>query len=156
MERSEEDGLRFIWRLMLNQRDCSLEVTEENTSDSEVLRPLLEDVNFENALEDGAYNTNNAFESMKSNGADCPSIKIRGNAVVGKEESTRSMAVLEYKKMGYKGWRQMYQYGRQWAVEGLFSSIMRIFGETVRAESPDGTISEVKIAFILYNILISI
>ena len=66
------------------------------------------------------------------------------------------MAVLEYQKMGYKGWRQMHQYGRQWAVEGLFSSIKRIFGETVRADSPDGMISEVKRAFILYNVLISI
>ena len=57
---------------------------------------------------------------MKSNGADCPGIKIRGNAVVGKEESSRSMAALEYQNMGYKGWRQMHQYGRRWAVEGLF------------------------------------
>ena len=139
-----------------SKRLLSLEVTEENTSDSEVLRPLLKDVNFEDALEDGAYDTNDAFEFMKSNGADCPGIKIRGNAVVGKEESARSMAVLEYQNMGYKGWRQMHQYGRRWAVEGLFSSIKRIFGETVRAASPEGIISEVKRAFILYNILISI
>ena len=34
MERREEDGLRFIWRLMLDQGDHSLEITEENTSDS--------------------------------------------------------------------------------------------------------------------------
>ena len=137
-----------------SKRLLSLEVTEENTSDSEVLRPLLKDVNFEDALEDGAYDTNDAFEFMKSNGADCPGIKIRGNAVVGKEESARSMAVLEYQKMGYKGWRQMHQYGRRWAVEGLFSSIKRIFGETVRAASPEGMISEVKRAFILYIISI--
>ncbi len=74
---------------------------------------------------------------------------------VAEEKSARSMAVLEY-KMGYKGWRQMHQYGIQWAVEGLFSSIKRIFGETVRADSPEAMISEAKKAFILYNILISI
>ncbi len=117
---------------------------------------MLEDVNFENALEDGAYDTNDAFEFMKSNGADCPGIKIRGNAVVGKEESARSMAVLEYQKMGHKGWRQMHQYRRRWAVEGLFSSIKRIFGETVRTASPERIISEVKKVFILYDILVSI
>ena len=139
-----------------SKRLLSLEVTEENASDSEVLRPLLKDVNFEDALEDGAYDTNDAFEFMKSNCSDCPGIKIRGNAVVGKEESVRSMAVLEYQKMGYKGWRQMHPYGRRWAVEGLFSSIKHIFGETVRAASPEGMILEVKRAFILYNILISI
>jgi len=62
-----------------------------------------------------------------------PGIKIRENAIVGKDASSRSTAVLEFKKMGYKGWKQMHQYGRRWAVEGFFSSIKRIFGETVRA-----------------------
>ncbi len=61
---------------------------------------MLKDVNFEDAFENDAYDINDAFEFMKSNGADCPGIMIRGNAVVGKEESTRSMAVLEYKKNG--------------------------------------------------------
>ncbi len=58
--------------------------------------------------------------------------------------------------MGYKAWKQMHQYGRRWAAEGLFSSVKRIFGETVRASSPDGMVSEVKRVFIFYNILISI
>jgi hypothetical protein len=42
----------------------------------------------------------------------------------------------------------MHQYGRRWAVEGFFSSIKRIFGETVRASSPEGMIAEIKRAFI--------
>jgi argonaute-like protein implicated in RNA metabolism and viral defense len=57
----------------------SLEVTEKNTSDSEVLLPLLKDVNFEDTLVDDAYDTNDAFGFMKSDGANCPGIKIRGN-----------------------------------------------------------------------------
>ncbi len=61
-----------------SKRLLSIEVTEENTSDSEVLRPLLKDVNFEDALVDDAYNTNNAFEFVKSDGADCFGIKIDG------------------------------------------------------------------------------
>ena len=64
-----------------------MEVTEENTSDSEVLRPLLKDVNIEEGLMDGAYDTSDAFEFMKSNGVDCPGIKIRENAIVGKDAS---------------------------------------------------------------------
>ena len=39
-------------------------ITEENTSDSEVLRPLLKDVNIEEGLMDGAYDTSDAFEFM--------------------------------------------------------------------------------------------
>jgi len=139
-----------------SKRLLSLEVTEEDTSDSEVLRPLLKDINIEEGLMDGAYDTNDAFEFMKSKGVDCPGIKIRENAVVGKGESSRSTAVLEFKKMGYKGWKQMHQYGRRWAAEGFFSSIKRIFGETVRASSPEGMVAEIKRAFILYNILIGI
>ncbi len=42
-----------------------LEVAEENTSDSEALRPLLKNANFEDALAGDAYDTNNAFEFMK-------------------------------------------------------------------------------------------
>ncbi len=116
---------------------------------------MLKYVNFEDALADGAYDINDAFEFMKSNSADCPGIKIRENTVVGKE-SAKSMAVPEYQKMGYKCWRRMHQYGRRWTVEGLFSSIKHIFGEAVRATSPDRMISEVKRAFILCNILINI
>ena len=94
MERNEEDGLGFMWRLMLDQRDRSLEVAEENTSNSEVLRPLLKDVNFKDALANGAYDAYDAFE-------------------------------------------------------GLFSSIKRVFGEAVRAVSPEGMISAFKSTFIL-------
>ncbi len=78
----------------------SLEITEEDTSDSEVLRPLLKDVNIDEGLMDGAYDTNDAFEFMKSKSVDCPGIKIRENAIVGKEESARSTAVLEIQKNG--------------------------------------------------------
>ena len=86
-----------------SKRLLSMEVTEENTSDSEVLRPLLKDVNIEEGLMDGAYDTSDAYEFMKSNGVDCPGIKIRENAIVGKDASSRSTAVLEFKKMGFKG-----------------------------------------------------
>ena len=44
-----------------SKRLLSIEITEEDTSDSEVLRPLLKDVNFEDALADGAYDTKDAF-----------------------------------------------------------------------------------------------
>jgi hypothetical protein len=134
----------------------ALEITEEDTADSEVLRPLLKDVNIKEALMDGAYDTNDAFNFLKEKGVDCPGIKIRENAVVGNEITPRSNAVMEYKKNGYKGWKQIHQYGRRWAVEGYFSSIKRIFGESVRASSPAGMVNEIRRAFTLYNILIRI
>lgn len=133
----------------------SIEVTEEKVADSEVLRPLLKDVNIKDGLMDGAFDTNDAFNFMKEKGVDCPGIKIRENAIVGEEQSPRSNAVLDYLKNGYKGWKQKHQYGRRWAVEGCFSSVKRIFGETVRASSVIGMISETKRLFTLYNMIIS-
>lgn len=133
----------------------SIEVTEEKVADSEVLRPLLKDVNIKDGLMDGAFDTNDAFNVMKEKGVDCPGIKIRENAIVGEEQSPRSNAVLDYLKNGYKGWKQKHQYGRRWAVEGCFSSVKRIFGETVRASSVIGMISETKRLFTLYNMIIS-
>jgi hypothetical protein len=132
----------------------SIEVTNETTGDSEVLRPLLKDLNIKDGLMDGAYDTKDAFNFLKEKGVDCPGIKIRENAVVGDEPSPRSNAVLDFKKNGYNGWKQMHQYGRRWEVEGYFSSVKRIFGETVRASSIIGMISEIKRLFILYNIII--
>ncbi len=134
----------------------SIEVTEEKVADSEVLRPLLKGVNIEDGLMDGAFDTNDAFNFMKEKGVDCPGIKIRENAIVSEEPSPRSNAVLDYLKNGYKGWKQKHQYGRRWAVEGYFSSVKRIFGETVRASSIRGMVSETKRLFILYNMIISV
>jgi len=134
----------------------SIEVTEEKVADSEVLRPLLKDLNIKDGLMDGAFDTNDAFDFIKEKGVDCPGIKIRENAIVGKEPTPRSNAVLEFLKNGYNGWKQMHQYGRRWAVEGYFSSIKRILGETVRASSVDGMISEILRSFILYNMIIRV
>jgi hypothetical protein len=134
----------------------SIEVTEEKVADSEVLRPLLKDVNIEDGLMDGGFDMNDASNFMKEKSIDCPGIKIRENAVVGEEPSPRSDAVLDYLKNGYRGWKQKHQYGRRWAVEGYFSSVKRIFGETVRASSIGGMISETKRLFILYNMIISV
>jgi hypothetical protein len=103
---------------------------------------------------DGAFDTNDAFNFMKEKGIDCPGIKIRENAIVGVEPSPRSNAVLDFLKNGYKGWKQKHQYGRRWAAEGYFSSVKRIFGETVRASSVGGMISEIMRLFILYDMIV--
>lgn len=135
----------------------SLEVTDERISDNEMARPLLEDLNLEDVLGDGAYDTEDLFNFLKEKGISRPGVKIRKNAVVGDDpESNRANSVLESKKWGYRYWRMAHQYGRRWAVEGFFSAVKRIFGESVRAASPEGMISEVKRIFSCYNIILSL
>ena len=122
----------------------SIEVTEEDTADSEVLRPLLKDIDVKEGLMDGAYDTNDAFNLMAEKGVDCPGIKIRENAVIGDDPSLRLKRCSRIQEKWVPAWKQMHQYGRRWAVEGLFSSVKRIFGETVRASSTDDMICKLK------------
>ncbi len=100
----------------------SIEVTDKKIADSEALRPLLKDLNIEDGLMDGAFDTNDVFNFMEEKGVGCPGIKIRENAIVGEEPSPRSNDVLDFLKNGYKGGKQKHQYGRRCAVEGYFSS----------------------------------
>ena len=86
---------------------------------------------------------------MKSNGADCPGIKIRGNTVVGKEDPPDQWLSSNTKKWDSKIEDKCISMGKQFTIEELFSSIRRIFREIVTAASPDEMILEVKRAFIL-------
>lgn len=46
-------------------------------------------------------------------------------------------------------------YGMRWKVEALFSSIKRIFGESVRATSPEGMLREVRVKMNCYTMLVT-
>ncbi len=47
-------------------------------------------------------------------------------------------------------------YGKRWAVEGVFSSVKRIFGESVRAHTQISAFQEVKRKFLIYNMLMNL
>jgi len=49
--------------------------------------------------------------------------------------------IRKYMTMGYKEWVKETGYGLRWAVEGIFSSVKRKFGEDF-ARSPVGLIAE--------------
>ncbi len=135
----------------------TLEITDERISDKEMAKPLLDGVNLEDVLGDGAYDTEDLFNFLKEKGISRPGIKIRKNAVVSDDpDSERANSVLDFKKWGYPYWRMAHQYGRRWAVEGFFSAIKRIFGESVRATSTEGMIKEVRRIFSFYNIILSV
>jgi hypothetical protein len=79
---------------------------------------------------------------------------------VAKEEPARSTSVLEYKNWATKAESKCTSAGDGGRLKDSshrsISSIKRIFGDTIRAFSPNGMISEVKRTFILCNILIGI
>ena len=63
--------------------------------------------------------------------------------------------VPEFLDAGYEEWAQRHNYGSRWSVEGVFSSMKRIFGESVKATSINGMFHELPLKFSLYNILIN-
>jgi len=85
-----------------------------------------------------------------------PVIKIRENAS-GKGLSRRAKEVKKYKELGYGVWCKSSSYGLRWpASEGIFSSVKRIFGETVRSTKKCNMYKEVKRKFWAYNQLLNV
>lgn len=76
-----------------------IEVTDERTTDHEMLEPLLKDINVKDALLDCAYDTEDVFKFFKRKGVDPPGIKIRKNAS-RKGLSDRAFAVREFQNLG--------------------------------------------------------
>jgi hypothetical protein len=137
------------------RKPVAFEITDEKTGDPEMVEPLLENIKINDALMDGAYDTESVFAYLNKKGINKPGIKIRKNAIV-KEGSHRSESVLEIKKLGYDSWKIVHGYGWRWTVESVISAIKRIFGETVRATSPEGMMKEAARIVSSYTILLCI
>jgi hypothetical protein len=137
------------------RKPVTFEITDERTTDHEMVKPLLEKLNLEDALMDGAYDKEDVFKFLKEKGVGDPGIKIRKNAIV-KAGSERAESVLQFQKYGYNSWRIVHQYGRRWAAESVFSAIKRIFGETVRAKSTEQMFNEVRRMLAFYSIILSV
>jgi len=71
-------------------------------------------------------------------------VKIRKNATTYRCRGSRRRRheVRKYMKLGYKTWAKDTAYGLRWAIEGIFSSVKRKFGEDLRARSPIGLLAE--------------
>ncbi len=133
----------------------ALEVTDEKTADCEMFKPLLDDLELKDVLADGAYDNRDNFKFLSVRGICMPGIKIRKNTS-GRGLSDRAFAVREFQRLGYEKWKKKHNYGKRWSAEGFFSAIKRCFGETVRATSVEGAITEVRRKFMFYNMLLSL
>ena len=140
-----------------------LEVTDESIQDEQMFKPLIEqvttcddEIKIQQVLGDGAYDRNEIFNLMEDN--DIRSgIKTRINAARGSHGSAyRAECVRERDDMGgYREWADNIQYGKRWKIEALFSSVKRIFGESVSATSKEGMLREARMKFNCYNVLVT-
>jgi len=133
----------------------AMEITDFRCHDSLVFEKLLDGIQFKDVLGDGAYGNRRCYNYCEMRGMDDPpGLKLRRHATTKPHRSwLRQKAALEWKKLGYEGWKEKHGYGRRWSVEGFFSAVKRCFGESVRATSPEGMIREVGMKFVLFNSL---
>ena len=103
---------------------------------------------------DGAYDTNKIFNVI---GEAESAVKIRKNATTYRCRGSRRrrQEVREYMKLGYKTWAKKVKYGLRWAIEGIFSSIKRKFGEDLRARSLIGLLAEAMQKVWAYDAMVS-
>jgi len=141
----------------------SVEVTDETISDAKKFKDIIEQAeenigdnnSIKRVLADGAYDTKEDFNLLSEKNLES-GIKTRKNARTrARGSSYRAMCVRERKKLGYDGWKEKYGYGYRWSSEGVFSSVKRINGESVRVSSTRGMFREVKMKFVFYNMLLN-
>ena len=140
----------------------AMEVTNETIPDEKCCIPLIDSAQkslqsgtVRKVLGDGAYDHISIFNDLETRHISS-AIKIRSNASRrSKGSSYRAQCAREFLDAGYEEWAQRHNYGSRWSVKGVFSSMKRIFGESVKATSINGMFHELPLKFSLYNILIN-
>jgi len=139
-----------------------MEVTDETIQDETCCIPRIDSAqdSFHSAtirkvLGDGAYGHISIFNRSEKRHI-LSAIKIRSNASrISHGSPCQAESAREFLDVGYRQWAQSHEYGSRWSVEGVFSSMKRIFGESVTAASIDGTFPELRLKFSIYNLLIN-
>ncbi len=107
-------------------------------------------------LADGAYDRNELFTIFEQRGT-AAGIKTRSDAATHSTGSPYWAECVGDRNRwgGHRMWSWVTTYGMRWKVEGLFSSIKRIFGEGVRATSREGMFREIRMKVNGYNMLVA-
>jgi len=85
---------------------------------------------------DGMMDSNDLFRYLGKENILC-AIKLRKNATSNRCRGNRNRRdeIRRFRKWGYRLWARYRRYGMRWAVEGIFSSVKRKFGENIVSKS---------------------
>lgn len=123
---------------------------DKKASDSKLAKKHLanlQDVKIIDFAADSAYYEEKIYDLLKSRNIH-PVIKIPKNAS-NKGLDPMHSAVREMETLGgYTPWRDEYEYGHRWNIEGYNSSTKRTFGETLRMHNVENCLNEAKMKFI--------
>jgi len=135
----------------------SMEVTSEEVHDGKVLKKLVEDASESNTLKrvlaDGMYDSRINFQYLSSTGVD-PAVIVRKNSSSKSMGCYARKVVLLKQLKDFEKWKNSVSCRSRWIVEGVFSSMKRIFGDHVSARKFPNMIKELMIKASLYNMFI--
>jgi len=137
-----------------NTKDLlDVEVSLENVEDAELAKKHLQnldEIKINSGTGDGAYYREDLYEEFKKRGI-IPIIKPRIDAS-DKGLDPMHKAVREFNALGgYGAWKDKYEYGKRWHVEGKISSTKRCNGECTRMINEQNVLKEAKRKFIDYE-----
>ncbi len=138
-----------------------MEITDEKVGDHNGFKSLLEQLrknhniwNISRVLADGAYDRADVFNLL--NWYDIKSgVKMRkdANPKNCSKSYYRRKCICRRDQIGYEAWKQEVGYTMRWASENVFSSVKRMFGESVRSRSKEGALRDAYRKFVIYNVL---
>jgi len=119
----------------------SYTVTNEKISDHSQLSGLVdaavgEGFTISKVIGDGAYDTYDCWNGMEERNIEFIA-NIRDNAVTTNNCFSRNKHVVYIREHGKKEWHEHVGYTIRWKVETAFSSLKKLFGESLRAKSEE-------------------
>ena len=90
---------------------------------------------------DAAYDSNESFIIAEKYGI-TPVIKVRKPPPTARSKNPRKKYAKEFHELGYKRWKDKYDYGKRWYSEIPHSVIKRKFGEFVRTTKKENIYHE--------------
>lgn len=137
--------------------DCDVSIEGDGKSEPDTAIEHLESLiregfNVNKFFGDGSFDKKDLFNLLDKYGIQS-CIKIRGSATKDGDpySVSRNKEVTSFIQLGYKKWAKARKYGLRWNVEGIFSSIKRIFGENVRSAKIENMLIEIKRRFWVYD-----
>jgi len=133
-------------------------ITKNNVGDSPAFREMFKTLkkeleNVDVVIADTAYDSRENFNLIANSGIK-PLIKVRKNSsTLSKRAPSRRMAVIKQRD---PLWCKKSGYSKRWLVESVFSSIKRLFGETLSSRNFIYALRELAILVSLFNLFHSL
>lgn len=140
-----------------NLLDCEVSIEGEGNSEPDTAINHLENLikegfSINKFFGDGSFDKRGLFNLLDKYGIQS-CIKIRSSATKERDpySVSRNKEVKAFLKQGYKKWAKVRKYGIRWNLEGIFSSVKRIFGENIRSSKIKNMMIEIKRRFWVYQ-----